>query len=132
MQQQNKFIVVREDLLQDPVTIISEGLLIGRLIECELLLNHPSVSRVQAGIKQINGEYYIFNLRPSNPIKLNGRPILENQALGAGDVLEAGPFGLDIDFSDDALIVKVSLQMGRRIHEIDVSSPAGWLSGATL
>ena len=124
MQQQNKFIVVREDLLQDPVTIISEGLLIGRLIECELLLNHPSVSRVQAGIKQINGEYYIFNLRPSNPIKLNGRPILENQALGAGDVLEAGPFGLDIDFSDDALIVKVSLQMGRRIHEIDVSSPA--------
>ena len=81
MQQQNKFIIVREDLLQDPVTIISEGLLMGRLTECELLLNHPSVSRVQAGIKQIDGEYYVFNLRPSNAIKLNGRPVIENQGL---------------------------------------------------
>lgn len=124
MQQQNKFIVVREDLLQDPVTIISEGLLIGRLTECELLLNHPSVSRVQAGIKQIEGRYYVFNLRPSNPVKLNARPFLENQALGAGDVLEVGPFQLEIDFASDAIIVKVSLQIGRRIHEADVSSPA--------
>ncbi|HXD32435.1 MAG TPA: FHA domain-containing protein [Pyrinomonadaceae bacterium] len=124
MQQQNKFIVVREDLLQDPVTIISEGLLIGRLTECELLLNHPSVSRVQAGIKQIEGEYYVFNLRPSNPIKLNARPMLDNQALGAGDFLEAGPFLLEIDFADDAVIVKVSLQIGRRVHDADVSSPA--------
>ena len=124
MQQQNKFIIMREDLLQDPVTIISEGLLMGRLSECELLLNHPSVSRVQAGIKQIAGEYYVFNLRPSNPIKLNARPMMENQALGAGDLLEAGPFLLEIDFAPDAIIVKVSLQIGRRVHEIDVSNPS--------
>ncbi|MCU1265087.1 MAG: hypothetical protein JWM21_1405 [Acidobacteria bacterium] len=124
MQQKNKFLVVREDLLQDPVLIITEGLLVGRLSECELLLNHPSVSRVQAGIKQIEGDYYIFNLRPSNPIKLNARPIAENQALGAGDMLEAGPFLLEIDFTADALVIKVSLQIGRIVHEGDVSSPA--------
>lgn len=124
MQQQNKFIIVREDLLQDPVTIISEGVLIGRLTECELLLNHPSVSRVQAGIKQIDGEYYVFNLRPSNPVKLNARPMMENQALGAGDFLEAGPFLLEIDFATDAIIIKISLQIGRRVHETDVSNPA--------
>lgn len=124
MQQQNKFIVVREDLLQDPVTIITEGLLVGRLGECELLLNHPSVSRVQAGIKQIEGDYYIFNLRPSNPIKLNARPIAENQALGAGDSLAAGPFQLDIDFTEDALVIKVSMQIGRKVHDADVSSPS--------
>jgi hypothetical protein len=123
MQQQNKFIVVREDLLQDPVTIITEGLLVGRLRECELLLNHPAVSRVQAGIKQIEGHYYIFNLRPANPIKLNGRPVVENQALGAGDVLDAGPFLLEIDLDDDALIIKVSLQIGRKVHGLDVSNP---------
>src|SRR6267143_3509272 len=105
MLQQNKFIIIRDDLQVDPVTIITEGLLIGRLRECELLLNHPSVSRVQAGIKQIEGDYYIFNLRPANPVKLNGRPIVENQALGEGDVLEAGPFLLEIDFADDALVI---------------------------
>jgi len=108
MKQQNKFIVVREDLLQDPMTIITEGLLIGRLRECELLLNHPSVSRVQAGIKQIEGDYYLFGLRPANPIKLNGRPVLENQALGAGEVLEAGPLELEMDFADVALTLRVS------------------------
>jgi len=90
MLQQNKFIIIRDDLQVDPVTIITEGLLIGRLRECELLLNHPSVSRVQAGIKQIEGDYYLFSLRPSNAVKLNGKPVEENEALAAGDVLEAG------------------------------------------
>ena len=123
MEQRNKFIVVREDLLQDPLTIITEGLLLGRLRECELLLNHPSVSRVQAGIKQIEGDYYIFNLRPGNPVKLNGKAIEQNEALGAGDVLEVGPFRLEIDLSDDALVIKVSLQIGRTVHQADVSSP---------
>lgn len=124
MPPQNRFIIIREDLLQDPVTIISDGLLIGRLTECELLLNHPSVSRVQAGVKQIDGEYYLFNLRPANAIKLNGRAITENEALGAGDVLQAGPFLLEIDTDEGALVVKVTLQIGRIVHDADVSSPA--------
>src|SRR6267142_1350287 len=123
MLQQNKFIIIRDDLQVDPVTIITEGLLIGRLRECELLLNHPSVSRVQAGIKQIEGDYYIFSLRPSNPVKLNGKPVEENEALAAGDVLEAGPFLIDIDRSEDALVIKVALQIGRVAHSQDVSSP---------
>ena len=52
MPAKNQYHIIRDDLPIDPVTIISEGLLIGRLGQCELLLNHPSVSRVQAGIKQ--------------------------------------------------------------------------------
>jgi len=63
MAQTNKYIIIREDLVQDPVTIITDGLLVGRLQECELLLNHPAVSRAQAGIKLINGNYFLFSLR---------------------------------------------------------------------
>lgn len=122
MEQNNKFIIIREDLLQDPVTIISEGLLIGRLKECELLLNHPYVSRAQAGIKEIDGNYYVFPLRTSNPVKLNGEPVEENEALAPGDVLEIQPFILEIDNTDDALVIKVSLQIGTTIEDIDVSS----------
>jgi hypothetical protein len=120
---QNKYIIIREDLVQDPVTVITEGLLIGRLLECELLLNHPSVSRAQAGIKGRAGNYYLFGLRSSNPVNLNGKPVEENEALAPGDVLEVGPFILDIDRMDDALVIKVSLIIGVAAEIAFVSTP---------
>ncbi|MGH9929473.1 MAG: FHA domain-containing protein, partial [Pyrinomonadaceae bacterium] len=123
MAQENKYIIIREDLVQDPVTIIKDGLLIGRLQECELLLNHPAVSRAQAGIKLIDGNYFLFSLRPSNPVKLNGKAVEENEALAPGDVLEVGPFQLEVDLTDEALVLKVSLQIGTILGTGSLSSP---------
>ena len=123
MPQGNKYIIIREDLVQDPVTIITDGLLVGRLQECELLLNHPSVSRAQAGIKLIQDSYFLFGLRPSNPVKLNGKPVEENEALAPGDVLEVGPFELEVDLTDEALVLKVSLQIGTVVDTSNLSSP---------
>lgn len=120
---ENKYIIIREDLVQDPVTIVSDGLLIGRLMECELLLNHPSVSRAQAGIKVIEGTFYLFGLRPSNPVKMNGKAVETNEAIASGDVLEIGPFILEIDRADDALVIRVSLQIGMVADATDLSSP---------
>lgn len=117
----NQYIIIRDDLQVDPITVISEGLLIGRLLKCEILLNHPSVSRVQAGIKQIGNAYYLFPLRPSNPVVLNGRPVVSNEALAPGDMIKVGPFQLDIDTSESALIVKVSLEIGVEPSQIDLS-----------
>ena len=123
MPQENKYVIIREDLVQDPVTIITDGLLLGRLQECELLLNHPSVSRAQAGIKLVDENYIIFNLRPSNPVKLNDKPVEENEALAPGDQLEIGPFLLEIDLTEDALVIKVSLQIGTVVETTNLSSP---------
>lgn len=123
MPQENKYVIIREDLVQDPVTIITDGLLIGRLQECELLLNHPSVSRAQAGIKLVHGNYFLFGLRPSNPVKLNGRAVEQNEALAPGDLLEVGPFLLETDLTDDALVIKVSLQIGTVVETTSASSP---------
>jgi len=123
MPQANKYIIIREDLVQDPLTVISDGLLVGRLLECELLLNHPSVSRAQAGIKEINGNYYLFSLRPSNPVVLNGKPVEVNETLAPGDILDVGPFRLEIDGSQDALIIKVSLRIGVVAETASFSSP---------
>lgn len=119
----NQYIIIRDDLLIDPVTIISDGLLIGRLPECEVLLNHPSVSRVQAGIKQFDKAYYLFSLRPKNPVLLNGKPVEENEALAAGDVIEIGPFHIEIETAENTLVIRVELRIGMRISEIDVSEP---------
>ena len=100
MPAKNQYHIIRDDLPIDPVTIISDGLLIGRLSQCELVLNHPSVSRVQAGIKQFENNYYLFPLRPKNPVILNGKPVEENEALAAGDIIEVGPFHLQIDLAE--------------------------------
>jgi hypothetical protein len=119
----NQYIIIRQDLQVDPVTVISEGLLIGRLTECEVMLNHPSVSRVQAGIKQFENAYYLFSLRPKNPVLLNGKPVEENEALAAGDVIEVGPFQIEIETAENALGLRVELRIGMRVSEIDVSDP---------
>lgn len=105
------FIIIREDLQVDPVTIVAEGVLIGRLPTCELLLNHPSVSRLHAGITYADGDYYIRNLRPGNPILVNGTRLEEYEALTDGDVLGIGPFALNIAFAQGTLTIKVSLQI---------------------
>lgn len=119
----NQFVIIRDDLPIDPVTVITDGLLIGRLPQCEVLLNHPSVSRVQAGIKQIDNDYYLFALRPRNPLLLNGKPVQENEALAPGDVIEVGPFHLEIDAGGEALVIRVELRIGMKPSEIDVSDP---------
>ena len=123
MTARNQYVIVRDDLPVDPVTIVSDGLLIGRLRQCELLLNHPSVSRVQAGIKQFEDNYYIFALRPKNPVILNGKPVEDNEALAAGDNIEVGPFQLQIDSTDDALVIRVEVGIGTKPSEIDLSDP---------
>ncbi|HBB94073.1 MAG TPA: hypothetical protein DC054_01665 [Blastocatellia bacterium] len=119
-----RFTLIRTDLLQDAVVVLGDSLLIGRLRECELLLNHPRVSRVQAGIKVIAGYYYIFNLRTSNPVHLNGKPITENDCLAAGDRLAIGPFLLDVDINDKGLVLEVSLQIGVSYQGLDAADPA--------
>lgn len=132
MTQENKFIIVREDLVQDPLTLISDGLLIGRLQQCDVLLNHPAVSRAQAGIKEINGTYYLFSLRPSNPPKLNGKEVDENEALAPGDRARIGPFVLEFDREEDdgALIIQVSLQIGTIPATTDLSDPSIGTTGS--
>jgi hypothetical protein len=118
----SRFIIIREDLVQDPLTIVTDGLLIGRLQQCELVLNHPAVSRAQAGIKWIDNVYYLFSLRPGNPPKLNGRAVEEIEALALGDLVELGPFRLEIDRDEGALVLKVSLEIGTVVAS-DPSSP---------
>ncbi len=119
----SRFIIIREDLVQDPLTIVTDGLLIGRLRECELVLNHPAVSRAQAGIKWIDNVYYLFSLRPGNPPKLNGRAVEEIEPLAPGDIVEAGPFRLEVDRGEGKLVLKVTLEIGAVAYGADASSP---------
>lgn len=125
-EQASTFIIVREDRGVDPTTLVAEGLKIGRAPGRDLLLNHPTVSRLHAGIKEIEGRFYLFNLSPSNSITLNGRlvAIEEAQALASGDEVRIGPFFLRIDRKGEALEITVTLQFGLRIGEVEARGEA--------
>ena len=121
-QEANTFIITREDRSFDPVTLVSEGLAIGRLPDCELNLNHPTVSRLHAGVRKIDGRFYIFHLSPSNSTTLNGKLVEEKAALAGGDVIQIGPFFLFIDFNEDALAIRVRYQTAVRVGDAELST----------
>jgi hypothetical protein len=121
-QEANKFIITREDRAVDPVTLLSEGLAIGRLPDCELNLNHPTVSRLHAGIRKVDDRFYIFHLSPSNSTTLNGSLVEEKAALADGDIVQVGPFFLFIDYKGDALAVRVRYQTAVRVGDTEVAS----------
>ncbi|HEY1404645.1 MAG TPA: FHA domain-containing protein, partial [Pyrinomonadaceae bacterium] len=115
----------------DPVTLMSEGLAIGRAPDIELNLNHPTVSRLHAGIRKIGGRFYIFHLSPSNSTTLNGSLVHEKAALADGDVVQIGPFFLFIDFKGSALSVRVRYQTTVNIGEAEALSTGQLLSSDT-
>src|SRR5918911_3598950 len=113
------FIIDREDQAVDPVTLVTEGLSIGRLPDCELLLNHPTVSRLHAGIKEVDGDFYLYNFSHSSGTTLNGRVVQSETAevLAGGDVLHIGPFLIAVETPDGALQLRVALQVAAPVGE---------------
>jgi hypothetical protein len=113
------FIITREDQVVDPVTLSVQALRVGRQIDCEILLNHPSVSRLHAGINAVEGRFYLINLSSSHPVTLNGRLIElnETEALADGDVAQIGSFFLHMSRVGEALNVHVLVQVATNITE---------------
>jgi len=106
----NKFIITRKDLNIDPVVIESEGLLLGRSAGCDLVLNHPSVSREHAGIKEINGDYWVSNFSQANGTLLNGEQV-ERTPLADGDLIQIGPFFIHPTYEPGGLALRVELSV---------------------
>lgn len=119
--QLSTFIIIREDRGLDPTTLVAEALKIGRALGRDLLLNHPDVSRLHAGIKEIDGRFYLVNLSSSNSTTVNGKLVAREEAvaLASGDEVRIGPFFLRIEHNDEALELTVTLQFGLRIGEAE-------------
>ena len=83
------FIITRDDYVVDPVTLSMQALRVGRQIDCEILLNHPTVSRLNAGINEIDGRFYLINLSSSHPVTLNARLVEINQPEALADGFQA-------------------------------------------
>jgi thioredoxin reductase (NADPH) len=112
MAAKSKFIIRRKDKPGelDDIVIESEGLTIGRLISNDLVLNHRTVSRTHAGIRQIGAEFWIFNLSTSNGTLLNGE-LVDKTALAEGDLIQIGPYLLRVSYQQGGLLITVELDL---------------------
>jgi len=106
----NKFIIIRNDLDTYTVAIETEGLTIGRLTGNDLVLNHPTVSRTHAGIKEVGADYWIVNLSNANGTVLNGA-LVESALLADGDLIQIGPFFLRPTYTGDCLQLEVEMSI---------------------
>ncbi len=106
----NKFIIIRNDLETDPVSLETEGLTIGRLTGNDLVLNHRAVSRTHAGIKEIKGAWWIFNLSHANGTLVNS-DLVESVPLADGDLIQLGPFMLRPEYTRDGLMLTVEMSV---------------------
>src|ERR1044072_7555900 len=115
----SRFVVTREDLTVGPAALASDGLKIGRLSSCELVLNHPSVSRLHAGINEADGRFYLYNFSQSSGTTLNGRIVAaeEAEALVGGDVIQIGPCFLYVEREGETLHVRVRLEVALNVGE---------------
>jgi pSer/pThr/pTyr-binding forkhead associated (FHA) protein len=119
--QASRFIINREDLNVDPATLVTEGLKIGRAPSCELVLNHPTVSRLHAGINEADGRYYLYNFSHSSGTTLNGRVVATESAdvLADGDVVQIGPYFLRVARAGDALSINVTLEVAMTVADTE-------------
>lgn len=126
MENKSTFLIVHEDRLADPKEVAVEGLRIGSDSDCELGLNHPKVSPVHAGLREVEGRFFITDLDPSNSTTLNGRLINYNEPeeIVDGDELHIGPFFLKLDRTTNGLHIRVSQQPGFNLADAQARKPA--------
>jgi hypothetical protein len=86
-----------------------DGILIGRLETCDLVLDHLTVSRIHAAINFSDSHYFVVNLSTSAPVTLNGRLLKaqETDVLTEGDTIQIGPYAILVESVDDAISLLV-------------------------
>jgi pSer/pThr/pTyr-binding forkhead associated (FHA) protein len=70
-----------------------KSVVIGRSPECDLRLQHQSVSRRHARLLLTDGDWFLSDLRSTNGTLVNGKRI-SNRWLKSGDLVRIGAYGL--------------------------------------
>jgi hypothetical protein len=85
---------VREDGTERAVPVDKELLTIGRLSECDIVINDTGASRRHAQIRTVDGVSTLTDLGSTNGTKVNGREV-QSTALSDGDRITVGATQID-------------------------------------
>ena len=89
--------------LVETKTLSQDVIKIGKLKSSHLCLEDDSVARMHAVIEVSGSDVRVIDLGSSTGTILNGRRVEKNDVLKSGDVLEFGPFHIEVEFSDEAV-----------------------------
>ncbi|CAN5467649.1 hypothetical protein BH10ACI2_BH10ACI2_03080 [soil metagenome] len=112
-QKDGKFTISFADLNVPTVTVERDGIFIGRLDSCEIVLDHASVSRIHAGINFSDSKYTLINLSTSNVLTLNGRLLKSQKSdiLADGDTIQIGPYAISVARLQNEILFVVEQQV---------------------
>ena len=104
-----KFAIAFADGSVEPRDIDNGSIRIGRLTSCDICLDHKAVSRIHAGINFVDSNFTLVNLSTSNVLTLNGRLLASKKSnvLADGDTIQIGPFVIEVERTNDTLLLKV-------------------------
>ncbi len=93
-----------------------ERILIGRLDTCDVVVDHPTVSRIHAAVTIVSSRYFVVNLSTSNTLTLNGRLLYpqDGDVLAEGDIIQLGPFAILVETVGSAISLLVQIQVSDR------------------
>src|SRR5436190_4172696 len=113
----NTFIIIQEGRAFAPMTVQSEGLLVGSSPRCSLQLNDRTVPSLLAEIRGREGHFYFqalesspFDETKSAPISINSRQIVGDVALADGDLITIGQSRITLEMQVDKLVLRVGYQ----------------------
>jgi predicted component of type VI protein secretion system len=72
------------------VILGSEGAVLGRSRECDVVIDDENVSRRHAEVRPSGGSWIVRDLGSTNGVKVNGKRIDQAQSLRPGDRIELG------------------------------------------
>lgn len=126
MSEVGKFTISYADLALPSKTSEGDGIFIGRLDTCEIVLDHKTVSRIHAGVSYRDSKYVLSNLSSSNVLTLNGRLLgpKKSDVLADGDTIQIGPFTITVGRPADEVILVVEKQFSERALPETAGVPA--------
>lgn len=78
----------------DAFPLTSRETSIGRHKNCDIILNYPTVSRVNAVIICAKDGWYITGIKSNTPVTVNGSPVEKKLMLKTGDKIALGNISL--------------------------------------
>ena len=75
---------------QAPVIPLGAEMVLGRHAECEVHLDHGTVSRKHASIRRVEGVWMLTDLGSTNGTWVNGRHVTRRTPVRRGDLVQLG------------------------------------------